>query len=220
MRPLAITGTPLMILALLFVSGGDEPGQAKTYVGPVAAPHTARIAFVIQEGEFMAYVCSRENDFAGETCASWLKGTIDKDGVFNIKNSGITLSGKVAGEVVTGTVTGVQRNDLFFRADLSKEGNAGLYREQHRVTGHEIVAGWIRDEQGEVVGSVNEAGANSTKEKAFGVTQSSEGPPFFLHIPPQPAEDVRVGKLDKLDNLDRVSAKKNNGGKKKLRSER
>ena len=38
MRPLAITGTPLMILALLFVSGGDEPGQAKTYVGPVAAP--------------------------------------------------------------------------------------------------------------------------------------------------------------------------------------
>jgi hypothetical protein len=217
MRPLAITGTPLMILALLFVSGGDEPGQAKTYVGPVAAPHTARIAFVIQEGEFMAYVCSRENDFAGETCASWLKGTIDKDGVFNIKNSGITLSGKVAGEVVTGTVTGVQHNDLFFRADLSKEGNAGLYREQHHVTGHEIVAGWIRDEQGEVVGSVNEAGANSTKEKAFGVTQSSEGPPFFLHIPPQPAEDVRVGKLD---NLDRVSAKKNNGGKKKLRSER
>ena len=141
---------------------------------------------------------------------SWLKGTIDKGGVFNIKNSGITLSGKVAGEVVTGTVTGVERNDLSFRADLSKEGNAGLYREQHHVTGHEIVAGWIRDEQGEVVGSVNEVGANSMKEKAFGVTQSSEGPPFFLHIPPQPAEDVRVGKLD---NLDRV-ARKNNGGKK------
>jgi hypothetical protein len=204
-----------MILALLFVSGGDEPGQAKTYVGPVAAPHTARIAFVIQEGEFMGYVCSRENDFAGETCATWLMGTIDKDGVFKIKNSGITLSAKVAGEVVTGTVTGVQGNALFFRADLSKEGNAGLYREQQRVTGHEIVAGWIRDEQGEVVGSVNEVGANSTKEEAFGVTQSSEGPPFFLHIPPQPAEDVRVGKLDKLDDPYRWAGGRN-GGKKKL----
>ena len=66
---------------------------------------------------------------------------------------------------MTGTVTGVQRNDLFFRADLSKEGNAGLYREQHHLTGHEIVAGWIRDEQGEVVGSVNEVGGQTARRK-------------------------------------------------------
>ena len=140
---------------------------------------------------------------------SWLKGTIDKGGVFNIKNSGITLSGKVAGEVVTGTVTGVERNDLSFRADLSKEGNAGLYREQHHVTGHEIVAGWIRDEQGEVVGSVNEV-RKQHEGKSLRCDAIQRRPSLFLHIPPQPAEDVRVGKLDHLDRV----ARKNNGGKK------
>jgi hypothetical protein len=210
MRSLTLAGTPLTILALLLLGSGNDITHAKTYVGPVAAPHTARIAFVIQNGKFLAYVCSGSDDFAGGTCASWLRGDIGKNGTFKIKNGAVILSGKLDGEVVTGTVTGAQGKDLFFRADVSTQANAGLFREQRPVNGREIVAGWIRDEQGEVVGSVNEAGANSTKVNGFGVTQSSEGPPFILHVPPQPAQDVAVQKVGDLIS----SGTRNNGGKK------
>jgi hypothetical protein len=119
-------------------------GKAQTFLGPVAgAPDGTLMAIVIDRGNVMAYICSRDDKFNVQH-SRWFRGTCSEAGDVSAKSKdGVKLAGKRDGETLTATVA---RSDEALKASLSLEepgSDAGLWRAQAKVSDCDIVVGWI-----------------------------------------------------------------------------
>jgi hypothetical protein len=142
------------LAALVPVQGADpvEP-PSRTFVGEVAGgPRSARIALVVQGSAVVAYACSQDKEF-NQAHARWYEGDL-KDNRLNVTLDGNTLSARVAGDKIEGTVTGPDRKALTFTATHAPSGGlVGLYRGEDRLGDEDFVLGWIVDQRHDVVGA-------------------------------------------------------------------
>lgn len=147
------------VLAVAFgsatVPAADQaPAPAKVYVGTVKGGHaTARVAVVVKDGEFVAYVCSREEEFNAAN-SGWFRGKVTAAGIDAAADDKRTLKGKLGDKSATLTVGGGKAELTAELALVAADAVAGLYRDEAEVDGQLYVAGWIIDEKGEVAGSV------------------------------------------------------------------
>lgn len=151
-----------VVVAVLAVAFGSAtapaadpaPAPAKVYVGTVKGGHaTARVAVVVQDGEFVAYVCSRDEEFNAAN-AGWFRGKVTAAGI-NVSNpDDWTIKGKVEEKSASLTIACGKTQMTADAALVAADAVAGLYRDEAEVDGQVYVAGWIIDEKGEVAGSV------------------------------------------------------------------
>lgn len=131
-----------------------QPAKSTTFVGPVDgdAKSLRRIAIVVQDNQFVAYVCSKDEEF-NKGYSRWLKGSV-KDGKIAATEEGLTVQGELQDGRFNGTVTGKDAKPLGFRAAaIVRSPVAGLYRATDKVKDAEFVVGWIVDGLHNVVGS-------------------------------------------------------------------
>ncbi|HVJ82309.1 MAG TPA: hypothetical protein VNC50_14670, partial [Planctomycetia bacterium] len=114
-----------------------------------SGPSSAKIALVAAGEDLLAYVCSADHSF-NETYGRWYRGDVADNGDFTLENSGFILSGKIAGDRVTGELGGKHAKSQAFAAALvAPDGAAGLFRVQELESDGKYTAGWIVCEDGE-----------------------------------------------------------------------
>jgi hypothetical protein len=125
------------------------PAEA-AYVGRTTRGD-ASIAITVKGDKAVAYLCD------GRTTEAWLQGTAT-NGVLSLQGrGGARLTGRVAGEQVSGTVS-TGGAEWSFTASPAKA-PAGLYRANAPVNGVPGKIGWIVQPDGSEVGILNRNGA-------------------------------------------------------------
>jgi hypothetical protein len=135
-------------------SHAAESGKSTTFVGRVDgdAKSLRRIAIVVQDNQFIAYVCSKDAEF-NKTYSRWIKGSVE-NGKLNASAEGVSVQGELNDGRFSGTVAGKDAKALNFRAAaIVRSPVAGLYRATDTVKDSEFVVGWIVDGLHNVVGS-------------------------------------------------------------------
>jgi hypothetical protein len=132
---------------------GAEPAPSRTYVGELlGGPRSARVALVVKGNDFVAYVCSQDQQF-NQDHSRWYEGEL-KDQRLTITRDGRTLTARVEADQVRGTLVGPDGKELSFTARRTAPNSlVGLYRGEDQFEGDEYVLGWIVDQQHDVVGS-------------------------------------------------------------------
>ena len=84
------------------------------------------------------------------TTARWYKGSIDANGGFQaVSEYGVTLTGSLAGESFSGTVTNIEGQTFAFDgAAVAPGGPAVLYRGLSTYNGEEVIVGSVIAEDG------------------------------------------------------------------------
>jgi hypothetical protein len=150
-----------------------------TYIGELKnAPESARIALVVEESKFVAYVCSADQEF-NNTFSRWLRGDV-KDGQLSGTAGGIELTATLKGDTVSGSIKKDKVHEFIAKA-IPGDANAGLFRASETFNEDDYIVGWIIDEKGNVVG-----------------TGGRRGGPVQTLQPPKGNNDLRVvaGKKD------------------------
>lgn len=150
----AVVAVGLVAVATGTAPAADPAKPAQTFVGTVKGGHaSARLAIVVKDGEFVAYVCSQDEDF-NKANSAWFRGKV-ADGIIEAANDDKrTLKGKIADKAATLTLSGEKGDLTVDAAIVAADAVAGLYREDAEVEDQIYVAGWIVDQDGTVAGAV------------------------------------------------------------------
>jgi hypothetical protein len=147
--PTATTTTTAAGSATTTSATAAFPAEA-SYVGRTTKGD-ASIAITVKGGKAVAYLCD------GRKTEAWLQGTAT-NGVLSLQGrGGAQLTGEVAGERVSGTVS-TGGAEWSFTAS-SARAPAGLYRANAAVSGVPSKIGWIVQPDGSEVGILNRNGA-------------------------------------------------------------
>jgi hypothetical protein len=168
-------GLAAVLLALLALgpSGGPAAAQKKEVagkaVGPVSlagvatfigkldgAPDSARIGLVVKsKKQLVCYVCSNDAKF-NKANSTWLRAEVDDKGQFKTLRDGISLSGTVRANDISGRL-GSKGKSFKFHAEKLKPGEKGGVfrgRKNEKDGKTEVVAGWIVDRDGHICGNI------------------------------------------------------------------
>jgi hypothetical protein len=159
-----IVGVVVLAGSVLLSACGDDDGKDKAtsaQPGQPAAPGvwvgkvTGSDAFVgltvWENGDVMAYICD------SQAISQWLLGeNATKDAFQASAQNGARITGKLALEEVSGTVTLSGGRPLEFKATRARE-YAGLYRGKAQVGGVDYLGGWIVLPTGEQRGTLTSA---------------------------------------------------------------
>jgi hypothetical protein len=141
-----------------------EDAPSKTYIGRLdGAPASVRVGIVCDERRFVAYLCSANDEF-NQKWSYWFKGDVT-NGAFASENQGLTMTGKVGAGGVEGTFGG-EKSAKFSASSVEGDGLAGLYRAAYDEDGDRYVAGWIVDENEEIVGSARNGRGKAVTQRA------------------------------------------------------
>ncbi len=171
-RSLSRAGTLLGLVALVLCinqpATGDAaqpppaaPGTEHTYVGTLTGgDDSARIGVVVDDKNFLAYVCSQDKEFNAEH-AAWFKGARSDDEL-EATNTGRTLKATVAADQVIGELRSGDKTMTFTAKACDDHMVAGLYRAEETDDGQKCVFGWVIDEDGFVAGGIQRQNLKGT----------------------------------------------------------
>lgn len=132
----------------------EKPTHGEMYVGDVKGGHaSARFAIVVGDGEFVAYLCSQDDDF-NKTHATWFRGKVENGTIEASNDDKRTLKGKIQDKSATFTIGGAKSDLTATALHVPHDGVSGLYRDEADIAGEFTVAGWIIDEKGNVAGAI------------------------------------------------------------------
>lgn len=134
----------------------DNAAQADTtYVG--LTENGIGVGVVIDDDAVVAYICD------GRALGHWLKGKADDGEIDLTHDAGTRLEAQLDGDIVSGTVTLSDGEQLSFSAEPAVDGISGLFRTTELKDG--FVHGWVVLVDDEGLVSVRGVGSNSkTKE--------------------------------------------------------
>lgn len=115
-----------------------------------SADQTIAVAIAVRRGQAAAYLCD------GASVEWWLEGSVRGSEVTLSGKNGARLGGTLTDGVVAGTIRAGGRK-WSFTAPVAKP-PAGLYSGESTVNGRASRIGWIRLQDGTVVGTRNVAG--------------------------------------------------------------
>jgi hypothetical protein len=131
------------------------PQAPGTYVGTVDGS-SASIAFVVQNGKLLAYLCD------GDTQWDWFGGSVANDQIDVTSPRNSHLVATVSSAAVSGTIAILGSQPLTFSAHPAGT-TEGLFRAKETVDGQELTLGWIVTTD-RLVG-LDEDGATGIKNK-------------------------------------------------------
>jgi len=147
--------------------------MSKTYIGKLqGGPTSARVAMVADGENFMAYVCSADDEF-NQKASRWFKGTM-KGNEFSAERDGMRFSGALSSSGMDGTLS--TGEEMSFSAKATDDTTmAGLFRAEFNDGEDDIIGGWIVDENDETVGGSSTA--TGKKKKTATVSKNENGVP-------------------------------------------
>lgn len=137
-----------IIYLLLSACSSPVPTEATTYIAKINnAPESARVGIVIENGKFVLYICSLDDDFNLST-ARWFFNDLEGDGtVAGLSPDGVRVNGSIIKDSFTGIITNLQGEVITFRGSaIPSGGPAGLYRGVGQYDGQDVVVGAIVEE--------------------------------------------------------------------------
>ena len=130
----------------------------KTFIGELAgAPDSARIAFVVEAGKFVAYVCSGDEPF-NDKFSRWFRGDIRDGKLSAATQCEAKLNATLSGDTLTGNLTKEGKTHEFTAKVLAGDANAGLFRAGETFGEDDYTVGWIVDEKENIVGTGGKRG--------------------------------------------------------------
>jgi hypothetical protein len=147
-------GLVVAVTAAWTAAAAAPAKPSQVYVGTVKGGHaSARLALVVNDGEFVAYVCGHDEDF-NKANATWFRGKVTGGAIDASNDEKRTLKGTVADKKATLTLGG-GKTDLTAEVTLvAADAVAGLYRDEAEVDDQTYTAGWIVDQDGTIAGAV------------------------------------------------------------------
>ena len=129
------------LVALVAAGCGDDDDadSGASFAAPVAGTE-AFVGVVVNPGDrrVLAYVCD------GKAVAAWFSGQAGPDGAVELTSrDGGRLTGRIARNALTATVTLVPAGEEHAFTAPAVEAPAGLYRARGEVDGQAAVGGWV-----------------------------------------------------------------------------
>lgn len=138
-----------ILITCLFISscGSPFPTEATTYIAKISnGPESARIGILIDNGKFILYICSLDEEFNRLT-ARWFVNDLEPDGtVDGLSPDGVRVNGSIIKNTFTGIITNLDGKVTTFRGSaIPAGGPAGLYRGEGIYNGQAVILGAVFD---------------------------------------------------------------------------